>query len=343
MKKKVLIIRFSSIGDIIQCMSVINPLSYQLDAEVHWICRSDFSTMLSTHPELDKIWSYNKKTGLAGLFKMVALLRREKFDYVYDAHQNIRSLIVRILLGFPSLQSKMNFTIRKKHRFRRFLFFQLHIRKAIPVPFKAVVSFRKPLLKWGIDVEKTYDTDWHFSDDIRQQGNVLLGDVFDDEKVITIVPSAAWELKRWPVTYWQELVAKMSDYRFIILAGPDDVFTREIEEIAPDRVINLSGKTSLQVSFYVISKSRIVVSADTGFLHAADLFRRKAIALMGPTAFGYPTGKTVKVLEINNLKCRPCTKAGNTTCKMPEEYRACLLDIKPNIVINTILELQNNQ
>ncbi len=341
MKKKVLVIRFSSIGDIIQCMSVIEPLCFQLDAEVHWICRSDFSPMLSTNPNLHKIWSFDKKTGLRGLVEMVKILRKEKFDYVYDAHQNIRSIIVRTLMGFPCIQPKVAFTVRRKSRLRRFMFFQLNIRKAIKMPFRATESFLKPLKKWNIDFSKEYKTDWVFSDEIVANGKALLGNIFQEEKVVTIVPSAAWELKRWPVEYWKEMVEKMPDYHFVIIAGPDDTFTKEIECVAPERVINLAGKTSLQGSFYIVSQSQVVVSADTGFLHAADLFKKNAIALMGPTAFGYPTGKTVRVMEVAHLKCRPCTKAGNTSCSMPKEYRACLLDIKPQMVIDAMEESFN--
>ena len=341
MKKKVLVIRFSSIGDIIQCMSVIEPLGQQLDADVHWVSRSDFTPMLNTNPNLYKIWSFDKKTGVKGLIKMVALLRKEKFDYIYDAHQNIRSFIVRALIGFPQVNWNIKFTVRRKHRLRRFLFFQLNIRKAIPMPFRSVESFLKPLKKWGIDISKEYVTNWEFTPDVINKGKELLCTILEEEKVITIVPSAAWELKRWPVKYWRELVRKMPDFRFIIIAGPDDTFTKKIEQVDPKRVFNLAGKTNLQESFYVISQSQVVVSADTGFLHAADLFKVNSIALMGPTAFGHPTGNSVRVMEINTLKCRPCTKAGNTLCKMPEEYRACLLNIKPQMVINAMKESFN--
>lgn len=322
-------------------MSIIEPLGEQLNADVHWISRSDFTPMLSTNPNLFKIWSYNKKTGLKGLFKMVAELRKQNFDYIYDAHQNVRSFIVRALIGFPQFNWKMKFTVRRKYRVRRFLFFQLNIRKAIPMPFKAVESFQKPLRKWGIDISKEYKTNWVFSSDVVKKGKDLLCTILEEEKVVTIVPSAAWELKRWPVRYWRELVRKMEDYRFVIIAGPDDTFTKKIEEVDPKRVFNLAGKTNLQESFYVISQSQVVVSADTGFLHAADLFKVNAIALMGPTAFGHPTGSTVRVMEINSLRCRPCTKAGNTVCKMPEEYRACLLNIKPSMVISAMKESFN--
>lgn len=338
MNKKVLVIRFSSIGDIIQCMSVINPLCSQLEADVHWITRSDLTPMLSTNPNLHKIWSYDKKTGVLGLIKMVAELRKEKFDYVYDAHQNARSFMVRTLLGIPRLKKDMALAVRRKKRLARFWFFQFNVRTALPMPFKAVKSFQDPLLEWGLDFTTEYKTDWIFAKEVIARGKELLCTILEEGKCITIVPSAAWELKRWPVEYWQELVRLMPDYRFVIIAGPDDHFTKEIEDVAPTRVFNMAGKTSLLESFYVISKSNIVVSADTGFLHAADLFHVNAIALMGPTAFGHPTGNSVKVLEIDSLRCRPCTKAGNTTCMMPNEYRACLLDIKPQQVVSAIAD-----
>ena len=323
-------------------MSVINPLFHQLDAEVHWMSRSDFAPMLSTHPRLSHIWSYDKKTGLLGLWRMVRELKKEGFDYVYDAHQNIRSFIVRTLLGLPRIHPKYRFAVRRKKRIRRFFFFQLCVKNALPYPYRAVVSFLKPLRRWGIDISRTYDTDWQFGPDVVKHGDELTEGVFKHSKVVTIVPSAAWELKRWPVSYWQDLVSGMPDHRFVILAGPTDHFTEDIYKVAPDRVLNLAGKTNLQESFYIISRSKVVVSADTGFLHAADLFKRKGIALMGPTAFGYPTGNTIKVLEIDGLKCRPCTKAGNTTCKLPNEYRACLLDTKPQKVMETISTLEKN-
>jgi heptosyltransferase-2 len=158
-------------------------------------------------------------------------------------------------------------------------------------------------------------------------------------KTITIIPSAAWELKRWPLENWKELVQIMPEYSFLILAGPDDVFTNEIKNVAPDRILNLAGKTTLNESFYLVSISNFVVSADTGFLHAADLFGIDGIALMGPTAFGHTSGDTIKVLEID-LPCRPCTKEGNSECKIAETKK-CLADISAWQVRKNILEMMH--
>ena len=89
--------------------------------------------------------------------------------------------------------------------------------------------------------------------------------------MVTLVPSANWEMKRWPVAYWKALVALLPEYRFVILAGPKDTFCEEIRSAAPERVINLAGKTSLMESSYIVLRSNLVISADTGFMHAADL------------------------------------------------------------------------
>ena len=81
----------------------------------------------------------------------------------------------------------------------------------------------------------------------------------------------------------------------------------------------------------------IVISGDTGFLHDADLFHTKAIALMGPTAFGYPTGKQVEVIEVD-LPCRPCTKDGHGKCKQ-STWQKCMVDILPKRVVDTALRI----
>ena len=170
-----------------------------------------------------------------------------------------------------------------------------------------------------------------FKEEINQKVDALvLSQIPDNVNWITIVPSAAWSLKRWPVEYWRTLAELKSDCYFVILGGPNDSFCEEIRSVAPERIINLAGKTSLIESFCVVRNSQFVISGDTGFLHAADLFHKKGIALIGPTAFGFPSSPNIKVMEVN-LPCRPCTKDGSVKCKLKEEKK-CLYDIKPEMV-----------
>ena len=94
---KFLIIRFSSIGDIIQCMGIIDGIREHFpDAEIHWIARKDMSSFLAMDKRIGKIWAFDKALGLKGLLKIARQLREEHYDYIYDAHSNIRSNILRL-------------------------------------------------------------------------------------------------------------------------------------------------------------------------------------------------------------------------------------------------------
>ena len=137
--------------------------------------------------------------------------------------------------------------------------------------------------------------------------------------------------------HWKKLITLLSEYHFLILAGPGDTFCEEIRTEAPERVENLAGKTTLLESCYLIHRSHIVVSADTGFMHAADLFRIPTLALIGPTAFGFPTGPTAEIFE-TALSCRPCTKDGSGKCKKGV-YQQCMVDIRPETIATRIRQL----
>lgn len=328
---KFLIIRFSSIGDIIQCMGIIGGIRERFaDVEIHWITRKDMVGTLSMDSRIDKIWAFDKNAGLSGLLKMAADLRKEHFDYIYDAHSNIRSNILKLVLS-PLPFVKPYVALRSKERGKRFLLFNFGINR-FDKPFRGVVSFRKPLKKWGITRFPDDYNDWHFPKEI-----VGKYENFVTKDTVTLVPSANWEMKRWPVGHWQALITLLPDYKFIILAGPGDTFCEEIRSVAPERVVNLAGRTSLMESCYLVSRSNIVVSADTGFMHAADLFRVPALALIGPTAFGFPTGPMVEILE-QDLPCRPCTKDGRGKCKQAV-YQKCMVDITPKLVAQRVMSI----
>lgn len=321
-------------------MSVTNGIKQSWDDVcIHWITRKDMASMLYTDPHIDNIIEFDKRGGIFSLFRLAFRLRKEKYDYIYDAHQNIRSHVVKMILS-PIIFRWLGFgprcISRHKNQIRRILFFNFKVRSAIKLPFRGMISFQEPLKKWDITFKDTLKKSWNFPSTIKSKINEeLLGDFINDGKpIITIIPSAAWALKRWPVPHWMKLIALLPTHKFIVLAGPDDAFCWEIAAIAPNRTLNLAGQTSLMESFFVVSQSQFVISADTGFLHAADLFGINAIALMGPTAFGHPSGDSVKVLDID-LPCRPCTKEGNRECHLIED-RKCLVDITPEMVISTI-------
>ncbi|WP_430812512.1 MULTISPECIES: glycosyltransferase family 9 protein [unclassified Carboxylicivirga] len=335
---KILIIRLSSIGDIIQCMSVVGGLKHKFpEAEIHWVVRADMASLVKIDPRIDRLWAFDRKEGLAGVFKLGALLRKEHYTLIYDAHSNIRSNILKAFLcpfGLCNLGGKNKLVTRHKSRFKRFLLFRFGINR-LPKPFRALASFQTPLSKWDVNTFDTPFNDWNFPAATKDKINqLMLQELPDKKKFVTLVPSAAWALKRWPVKYWQELVRLREDLHFVVLGGPDDTFCEDIRSAAPERVINLAGRTSLMESFCAVWHSPYVISGDTGFLHAADLFQKPGQAIIGPTAFGYPSNPRMKIMEVD-LPCRPCTKDGSTQCKIKEE-RKCLMDISPRRVAKAI-------
>jgi ADP-heptose:LPS heptosyltransferase len=325
--QKILIVRFSSIGDIIQCMSVVGGIKHHWpQAELHWVTRSDMAPLLKIDPRIDKIWEYDKKSGFKKLLRLFIALRKQGFTHVYDAHSNIRSNVLWCV--FKLTLNNAKWVTRRKDRIKRLLLFSFRI-NLFPKPFRSFVSFQKPLAKWGITSFNQQFSGWDFPAAVSEKIDKMM--VVDrPDKQIALVPSAAWELKRWPVEYWKQLVVLLPQHLFVVLGGPTDHFCAEIAQAAPDRVLNLAGKTTLMESFYVIYKVPYVISGDTGFLHAADLFDKPGQAIIGPTAFGFPSGPKMKTMEVD-LPCRPCTKDGNVKCRN-KEYQKCLRDLRPEMV-----------
>ena len=293
------------------------------NAEIHWITKSEFADVVRTNPYVDKVWPYNRNKGLRGLFFYIRVLRKEKYKLVYDLHNNLRSNILTLPLR---LISRLFFIQKKKHRFKRFLFFKLNKRHLFPQPYQAMQEYLKPLGKLGINSSTSKQHSLKLTTPKRLEG--LLPTI---NKSICLAPGGAWPLKRWPVTYWQKLVRSFPETPLIILGGPADRFTKDIETVATGpSCLNLTGKLTWVETIWVISQSRGVISSDTGALHISDFLGKTSLGLIGPTAFGHPSRASSHYLQAD-LPCRPCTKHGDTTCKN-ETYKKCLFDLTPEMV-----------
>src|SRR4051812_25270403 len=121
---KVLVIRFSSIGDVTQALSIPSFIkSYHPDAEVHFITRTDMSELAAHHPDIKKLWKLDRKEGLKGLFRLTKELNPEGFTHIYDAHNNLRSFLIRTLV---KADKKL---VRPMMRLKRFLLINFQINK----------------------------------------------------------------------------------------------------------------------------------------------------------------------------------------------------------------------
>jgi ADP-heptose:LPS heptosyltransferase len=322
MIKKLLIIRFSSFGDIIHCRSILKPLKEQGVEHISWMVREDLAGALEQETYLDRRIDFNRKLGLWGLIKLAFALRKEKYDVIYDAHNNVRSLFVRLITGFGAPRV----VVRPKERWKRFLLFKFRINK-FPTPFRGMVSYWKPLknrLKLNGELSPypwpVEPNEWQLE---KLKGRIVL------------VPATAWPMKSWPVENWKKLVQILAKEKFVILGGPADHFCKEIEAVAPERVENWAGQFNLKESCALAAHADFIVTADTGLQQVADLAGRKGLSLIGPTAFGYPTMGTLKVLE-SDLSCRPCSKDGSGACSR-KIYQECMALLTPEMVAQEIV------
>lgn len=327
---KFLIIRFSSIGDVTESLSIPAKIKEKFqNAEIHWVTRMDLAQLIESHPQISRVWKLNKKDGFWGLLKMIYLLRKQKFTHIYDAHNNTRSLLITSILRLNIFVKHIR---KSQFRFKRILLFQFRI-NLYRMPFSGQRDLLTPLKKWGI-TETLPPTPQFFIPENFKLSIEL------PEKFIALVPSAAFSLKRWPLENWMALIRMHPDKKFVLLGGPEDSFLQNLQDQHPDRVINLSQKLSLLESSAVIQKSTLVISNDTGLLHIAEQLGKNAIALMGPAPFGYPSRSTTQILELH-LGCKPCSKHGQGPC-VNAEYHKCLRDITPIWVSESIQKVWNS-
>ena len=332
--KKVLIVRLSSFGDIVQTMAVPKTIKASWpDAQVDWLVRSDFKELLEAHSYIDQVISFDRTQKLSGYFSLCFQLFKNKYTHVYDAHNNLRSRILGWVLLPRRLLFQTKFLRRSKERLNRILLFKYRINR-FPKPFIAQDSFLKPLKKWGMH---SFTPGPHFFVPKHIQAKVDL--LLPNEEYICAVPSAAWPMKRWPISYWKDLLLLSNIKNWIFLGGKEDHFIDSLCASIPNKtIINFRGKTSLMESCAILGRAKMVIANDTGLLHVADQLSKTTIALIGPTAFGYPKSSTASVAEIQ-LYCKPCSKDGSDPCTHPMQQK-CMKDIKPHKVLGMMRNLE---
>lgn len=330
--KKILLIRFSSIGDVTQALSVPSRLK-ELSAEIHWVTRGDVAVLLEGHPAIDRIWRLEKREGISGLFRLISELRRENFTAVYDAHNNLRSRL--ITLGLRLRLRPPRVLRRSMKRWKRFLLLRFH-KNLFRTPFSGQRDFLEPLAAWGLG-EALPPVPQIFCGRPHEDAAARALAERDFRGAIGLVPSAAYPLKRWPLENFAALVRALPERKFLVFGGPGDDFTEALVAAAPARVLNLSGKLSLAETTAYINQCAAVVANDTGVLHIAEQLGRPAIALMGPAPFGFPSRPSTVILE-RALPCRPCSKHGQGPCVNPE-FQKCLRDISVDEVRGRLARL----
>jgi len=323
---KILIIRFSSIGDIVLTTPVVRCLKQQLEGEpeIHYLTKNSYSGLLENNPYITKIHAINKSTN-----EVIEELQKERFDYVIDLHKNLRSSRVKQKLeGLSFSFDKLNW--------QKWLLVNWKINRMPKIHI--VDRYLQSVKALGIENDGK-GLDYFLPKDTEKKE--LLPKNFPTE-YIALVLGATHATKRLPDNKFKELVSQLK-HPIVLIGGKEDAdLGIEIEKMDAERVFNAAGKMSLNESAALLKRATAVITHDTGMMHIAAAFQKKIISIWGNTVpdFGmYPYLNEVNknnytVIENNTLSCRPCSKIGFDKC--PKGHFRCMKEIESNAVIKAL-------
>ena len=337
---KILVLRFSSIGDIVLTTPVVRALAQQVPgAAVHFATKPGYRGLLEANPHVAKVHVLG-----GSLRDLVQELKAEKFDFIVDLHHNLRTQLIKLQLGVESSSfDKLNWqkwllTNFRIDRLPRVHIVQRYLAAAAPLGVKDDGRG----LDYFIPPGQEIDLDTLPAPFARGYVAVAIG--------------AQHATKRLPVEKLIELCARLAPRPIVLLGGPEDESIAHIIEqafasnvaqgqptqaipdspyyfpvqatngpAAPPLIVNGCGRYSLHQSASLLRQATFVVSHDTGLMHIAAAFGKEIFSVWGNTVpeFGmYPYRTEFKVLEVPGLNCRPCSKIGFDKC--PQGHFKCM-------------------
>ncbi|MCX7987572.1 MAG: glycosyltransferase family 9 protein [Bacteroidales bacterium] len=311
MPVKFLVVRFSSIGDIVLTTPVIRGLKTQVeDAEVHFVTKKAFLSVVANNPYIDKIHLFDND-----LNALVDNLRTEEFDYIIDLHHNLRSFLLKRRLNIIA-----------------FSFNKVNFQKWLRVVLKIDVLPRKHIVDRYLETCYLFDVvndgkGLDFFIDPSNEVNLLQLPESFRQGYVAMVIGAQHATKQMPDEKLGRLCSLLQ-YPVIILGGNDSVEkAKAIMNFAVGNGKNIfeiydaCGKFNLQQSASLVRQAGVVITHDTGLMHIAAAFHKPIVSLWGNTIpeFGmYPYVEEEKnfIFETKGLWCRPCSKIGYKKCPL---------------------------
>ncbi len=319
---KVLILRFSSIGDIVLTTPVVRCLKQQAGAEVHFLSKQAFEPILTSNPYIDRVFSFQKNTS-----EVIPALKAEQYDVVIDLHHNLRSCWLRRQLGRPSYAfDKLNL--------EKWLLVNTGIDRLPDIHI--VQRYMATVATLGVEYDgKGLDffipegRDWQHSEQAAK---------IPAKPYIAFVLGATHATKRLPEEKIIDICSQL-EQEVVLLGGKSEMETgQRVAQAGGPHIINLCGQLSLHASASVVRDAAVVLTHDTGLMHIAAAFQKTIVSVWGNTIpkFGmypiYPTGMQRNTsLEVPGLACRPCSKIGYDKC--PKGHFKCMRNIPTAQVI----------
>lgn len=320
MIKKILIIRLGAIGDVVHSTVIQQSIKQKYpDYEIHFLTSEFIAPLIENDPNLAKIYKLksDKKDNFLYLLKLGWMLRKEKFDVVFNLQSSLRNAIL-ILIASPK---------------------QLYFRNKMRI--HAIDSFLNTAKDAFNDIERPQSINLYISDKILE--NIEIKVEKYPKPFIIISPGGENNNTRqgriWPIEYWISLSKKIlktfGGTVFIVGSKSEREYHQEISRL--DSTILFTGELSLEESAGLFSKADLFISGDSGPLHMASALNIKTLGVMGSTSAIScgPFGKKCYAIS-PYYECKGCEKKLCEKMEEGEIYAPCIKTITPDIVFNFI-------
>jgi ADP-heptose:LPS heptosyltransferase len=324
---KVLVVRFSSIGDVVLTTPVVRCLKEQVPSiEIHFITKKSFSTVLEGNPYISKVITIE-----SSVKEVIDELKNENYDYVVDLHNNIRTLKLKRALGVKSAAfPKKNIPKFLLTKFKINRLPKIHVvdRYFEATSFFSIKPDGKPC-DFFLSIEDEVD---------------LASYQLTPKKYIAVAMGAQFGTKQIPIELLLNVLKEQSA-PIVLLGGKMDIERSQAlkDSLNTQNVIDFCGKLSLRASAFMTSQAQCLLSGDTGLMHIASAFETPIVSVWGNTVpdFGmYPYAplhqEIYSIHEVKDLSCRPCSKIGYQSC--PKKHFHCMNQQDTVAIKNDLLQ-----
>ena len=331
--KKILVIQTAYIGDVVISTAFLRELKKLFpNSEIDIIPTPISSILFKYCPYVNQVLEFNKrKNKLKNFFKLLKIIKRKKYNMAISIQTSFTSSLLMFLAG---IKKRIGFSIQKL------------LTESIPYYEKAENHRRKRILSL-LEVfkpsGKLFDqTELFLSEKEEKKAEKLLKNktYADSIRYIGLAPGSVRITKKWPETYFADLVKSLKNKNIIPVfiggKGERTLCERIIKKSGNRKCLDFTGKLNLLESAAVIKKLDLILVNDSAPLHIANAVNTTVFAFFGPTVREYgffPFGKDDKIFEVK-LDCRPCSLHGNKRC--PLGHHNCMKLIRPEKVLKSL-------
>lgn len=339
---KILIIRFSSIGDIVLTTPVIRCLrNKHPNAQIDFLVKEKFKNTLVANPYIDNLIGFE-----GDLRDTVLDLIKVEYEYVIDLQHNFRSLNITAMLR-QAFNSNVKIFKVSKLNIKKFIYSKLRINL---LPDKSIVErYFATVKKLGV-VNDGQGLDYFIPEDEKISQKDL--PMSHSAGYLSFVIGGTKGTKKMPMEKWESL-CKQIDYPIIVQGGAEDAqLGDQLAQLDPIRIYNSCGKFSLNESADIIRCAKVVVTHDTGLMHIGAAYKRKIVSIWGNTTpslgmfpyYGYNNLKSnispdSILVQNTNVGCRPCSKIGYEKC--PKGHFKCMKQIDSKEIESAVAKVMN--